>query len=122
VRGMSAAARAYTVSTRALLRVVQGDAVDYPDGVVRPRTRAECERGVRPCPFVSCRFNLALDIGRRGSLKVNRPEESCVLDVADEGGATRDRIGAAMGISRDAVRLIETAAIAKLREAGLLEP
>ena len=116
------AARAYTIPTRALLRVVQGDAVDYPDGIARPRTRGDCERGMRPCPFVSCKFNLALDVGRRGSLKVNRPGESCVLDVADEGRATRDRIGAAMGISRDAVRLIETAAIAKLREAGILEP
>jgi hypothetical protein len=31
----------------------------------RPRTRADCESGARPCPWVACTHHLLLEIGRR---------------------------------------------------------
>ena len=48
-----------------------------PEGVERPHTRGDCLEGgsnaERPCPFVSCRYHLALDVQRNGSLTVNFP-------------------------------------------------
>ena len=58
----------------------------------RPRTRAECKDGIRPCPFVGCRYNLWCEVTENGSLVIlNRdvdptevpPEASCALDIAD---------------------------------------
>jgi len=37
----------------------------------RPRTVGDCRRGIRPCPFVSCRFNLLIDVLPDGSLLLN---------------------------------------------------
>ena len=62
--------------------------------IPRPKTRAECANGIRPCPFVSCRHHLYLDVNEeKGSLKINFPDlhvweltETCSLDVADRGG------------------------------------
>lgn len=93
--------------------------VDYQ----RPRTRAECVNGLRPCPYVSCQHHLYLDVSLgHGSLRLNFPDiepadmaESCALDVADRGGATLEEVGAVMNLTREAVRLIETAFKAKLR-------
>ena len=39
--------------------------------IVRPTTRADCRGGVRPCPFVACRFNLLMDVQPGGSLVFN---------------------------------------------------
>jgi hypothetical protein len=46
--------------------------------MVRPRTVGECRGGIRPCPFVSCRFNLLVDALPDGS-----------LSVRDDNGRTR---------------------------------
>src|SRR5689334_22961695 len=48
----------------------------FPDaGIERPRTRAECGDVPRPCPFVSCKHHLYLDVSRRtGSIKLNFPD------------------------------------------------
>jgi hypothetical protein len=67
-----------------------------------PDTRGECADGIRPCPLVSCRFHLLLNVtsdGRMYSQKdfdeddadsisdaIRDLEESCALDVADRGG------------------------------------
>lgn len=75
------------------------------DHAIRPRTRGECEaaRGVdddgepNPCPWVSCFYHLALEVGPRGELRIVAPTspddaedilldamaDTCVLDVAD---------------------------------------
>lgn len=85
-----------------------GDDDDGGGEIVRPRTRGECAGVPRPCPFVSCKYNLYLDVirgrGGREYVKINRkcdplevpPDESCALDVADrvaqcgeEGSVTR---------------------------------
>lgn len=87
--------------------------VDY----LRPKTRGECVDGDRPCPFVSCQHHLYLDVSSNGSIKLNFPDlevwelpESCVLDVADRGGATLEQVGVFMNITRERVRQIEVKA------------
>lgn len=81
----------------------------------RPRTRGECEGGERPCPWVSCRYHLAIDVDERsGSIKHNFPDldldempESCALDVADRGVAQLEQVGEILNITRERVRQLE---------------
>lgn len=37
----------------------------------RPRTVGDCRKGPRPCPWVSCRWNLLVDVLPDGSLTLN---------------------------------------------------
>lgn len=41
--------------------------------LTRPRTRGECRGGVRPCPWVSCRYHLLVAANDRGELRFNVP-------------------------------------------------
>jgi hypothetical protein len=92
---------------------------------MRPRTRAECINGPRPCLFVSCKHNLYLDVNpETGSIKLNFPdkeiwelEHTCALDVAEKGGITLEEVGAIMNLTRERIRQVETRGLAKLREA-----
>lgn len=92
--------------------------------LARPRTRADCVDGPRPCPFVACRWNLYLDVDPdTGSLKLNFPdvpveemEHSCALDLADRGGLTLEDTGAAIGLTRERIRQVEEIAFERLRE------
>lgn len=43
------------------------------EAVSRPRTRGDCFRLPRPCPFVGCRHHLYLDV-RRDRVSVTFPE------------------------------------------------
>lgn len=91
----------------------------------RPRRREDCP-DYRPCPYVSCRYHLYLDVTRRGRLRMNFPDHdvidlpmSCALDIAAEGPKTLEEIGRIMGgISRERVRQIEQAALNALRVRG----
>ena len=97
----------------------------------RPQTRADCVNGPRPCPFVACRFSLYLDVKDNGNIRLNFPDlaremdgldrmpESCVLDVADRGGATLEFVGDTMGVTREMVRQMEIKIYRKLRNNGL---
>ncbi len=93
------------------------------DDVNRPRTRGDCENVPRPCPYVSCRHHLYLDVSERtGGLKFNFPdlepdelEDSCSLDVAAEDGATLERAGRAMNLTRERARQIEASGLAKFK-------
>jgi len=88
----------------------------------RPRNRAECAEGPRPCPFVSCKHHLFIDVSpRTGAIKLNFPDlevwdlgESCALDVADRGGTTLEDVGAIMNLTRERIRQVEVKALAKL--------
>lgn len=88
----------------------------------KPRTRAECVEGLRPCPFVSCKHHLFIDVSARtGAIKLNFPDleawemtESCALDVADRGGTTLEDVGAIMNLTRERIRQVEVKALAKL--------
>jgi hypothetical protein len=92
---------------------------------MRPRTRADCINGPRPCLFVSCKHNLYLDVNpETGSIKLNFPdkeiwelEHTCALDVAEKGGITLEEVGEIMNLTRERIRQVETKGLAKLREA-----
>lgn len=84
----------------------------------RPRTRAECKDGPRPCPWVGCKHHLAIDVNRAGSLKLNfgRSElealpETCSLDVADRGGQTIETVARVLNLRIDRIRQIEQAVL-----------
>ncbi len=84
-------------------------------GLRRPRVRSECENGVRPCPWVSCRHHLYLDVNQSsGAIKLNHPfddlddmQETCSLDVADRGPVTLAEIAVHLNITLERVRQIE---------------
>ncbi|MFY0523964.1 sigma factor-like helix-turn-helix DNA-binding protein [Archangium gephyra] len=96
----------------------------------RPKTRADCVNGPRPCLFVSCKHNLYLDVNpETGSIKLNFPdkeiwelEHTCALDVAEKGGITLEEVGAIMNLTRERIRQVETRGLLKLREATEAEP
>jgi hypothetical protein len=95
----------------------------YPDAEVeRPETRADCANGERPCPFVSCKHHLYLDVSARtGAIKLNFPDlevwemtETCALDISDRGGTTLEEVGAIMNLTRERIRQVEVKGLAKL--------
>lgn len=120
--------RARTISIKRLSkRAIEHGKLLYPamPGVDydRPKTRAECEGGCRPCPFVSCKYHLYLDVNpKTGSVKLNFPDlevedmpETCVLDIADKGGLTLEETGDVLNLTRERIRQMELVAIAKLK-------
>jgi Sigma-70, region 4 len=104
-------------------RDIEAQRLLYPElDHEKPRTRLECVEGPRPCPFVSCKHHLYLDVSARtGAIKLNFPDlevwelgESCALDVADRGGSTLEEAGAIMNLTRERIRQVEVQALAKL--------
>lgn len=91
----------------------------------RPRTRADCCDGPRPCPFVGCRYHLYLDVSPIGSLVLNFPAlepgdlaETCALDIAERGSATLEEIAKALNITRERARQLEARALERLQTSG----
>jgi len=92
----------------------------------RPKTRADCMNGPRPCLFVSCKHNLYLDVNpETGSIKLNFPDKeiwelqhTCALDVAEKGGITLEEVGEIMNLTRERIRQVETRGLMKLRQAS----
>jgi len=90
--------------------------------VVRPQTRGDCADAPRPCPYVSCKHHLYLDVSpRTGAIKLNYPdlepwelEDTCALDVADAGSQRLERVGELTNLTRERVRQIEVKALVKL--------
>lgn len=97
--------------------------LSYPIGSERPRTRGECQGGERPCPWVSCVYHLYLDTCKEtGRVRINFPDlepgdldETCALDVADEGGATLDRVGQLSNLTRERIRQFESSILERSR-------
>ncbi len=93
----------------------------------RPRTRAECRNGPRPCPYVGCYYHLYLDVDpQTGSIKFNFPDvppdelerlpDTCALDVAERGELTLDEISSLMNFqARERSRQIVEQVIRRLR-------
>jgi len=96
----------------------------------RPRSRADCANGARPCMFISCKHHLYLDVNpSTGSIKLNFPDrevweldETCALDVADRGGITLEEVGTIMNLTRERIRQVETRGLLKLRAVTEDEP
>ncbi len=118
--------RARTISVKRLSKAeLERGRLLFPEDTAseRPKTRAECIDGPRPCPFVSCQHHLYLDVSpRTGAIKLNFPDlevwemtETCALDVADRGGTTLEEVGAIMNLTRERIRQVEVKGLAKLQ-------
>ncbi len=117
--------RARTISVKRMTKreLEMGRAL-YPDveDVHKPVIREHCAQAERPCPFVSCKHHLYLDVSARtGAIKLNFPDlevwemtESCALDVSDRGGTTLEEVGAIMNLTRERIRQVEVKGLAKL--------
>ena len=57
---------------------------DQGDEPERPRTRADCIDGPRPCPWVSCRYHLLVDVKPNGGIALNitRPGEKSAHTIS----------------------------------------
>ncbi len=116
--------RAKTISVKRLSqRELARGRRELPEvDAARPRTRAECVDGPRPCPHVSCRHHLYLDVSpHTGAIKLNFPDlevwemaVSCALDVADDGGITLEDAGSIMNLTRERIRQMEIKALSRL--------
>src|SRR5450432_1180060 len=116
--------RARTISVKRMTkRELEIGKLLYPEtDYYKPATRAECAEGPRPCPYVSCKHHLFIDVSpRTGAIKLNFPDlevwelgESCALDVADRGGTRMEDEGAIMNLTRERIRQVEVKALAKL--------
>ena len=87
----------------------------------RPKSRDNCVDSVRPCPWVSCRHHLGLEVYKSGAIRETGASESCSLDVADRGEHTLEEVGAILGLSRQAVQQLERRALARLKDRRLGE-
>jgi hypothetical protein len=104
----------------------------------RPKTRGDCEDGPRPCPWVSCRHHLALDVTLRGDLHKSWPfdesnaeavadalldrKATCSLDVAEQGDHTAAEVGTFLNVTRQRIEAIEHVAHRRarhVRQAGV---
>lgn len=74
-----------------------------------PMFRAECERGPRPCPHVTCRHHL------------DSRYASCSLDIAEGGPVSVREVARLLGTSRVNVERIERIAVAKARASAKRE-
>lgn len=123
--------RARTISIRRLSKAeLNRGRMLFPEtDYWKPRTRAECRDMDRPCPFVSCKYHLYIDVHPvRGSIKLNFPDvevwemtDTCALDVADRGGITLEEVGEIMNLTRERVRQVETAGLSKLEALSEME-
>lgn len=128
--------RAHTIPMREIRRGVRE--------VAEPNVRRlpliaerECDELPRPCPWISCRYHLFLDVASNGAIKLNFPDllledgailfeampDTCALDVAARGPRNLEAIGAALNITRERVRqLIEIIAPDLQRNLAHLRP
>ena len=116
-------------------RALRAGAEAYPEqpGVdyLRPRTFGECDSvglgDLFPCPFVSCKHHLYLDVNpRTGSIKLNFPGRevdelpaTCSLRVSLRGGVTLEEVADIIGVVRERIRQVQDRALAQLRGAAL---
>ena len=88
----------------------------------RPRTRGDCARIPRPCPYVACKYSLYLDVSDTGSIILNFPhlepgqmpaEQSCALDLAERGAMTLEDIAVVTNLTRERIRQVEMKALVR---------
>jgi len=93
----------------------------------RPRTRADCVDGPRPCPWAGCRYHLHVRVTNVGGIQLEAGRDplelvnSCGLDLGDyaqsRGGLSLREVGDALVCTRERVRQIEARALHKLQRA-----
>lgn len=95
-------------------------------------TRADCpDLKDGPCPYVSCRHHLFLDVTYCGNIQPNFPDAflddgtpdlerlpaTCSLNVAESMDATLEDVGQMFGVTRERARQIEASGLDSLRRA-----
>jgi len=120
--------RARTIAMKRLTKEeLRIGALLYPERTYwRPSERGQCSNVARPCPYVSCKYHLYIDVNpNTGSIKINFPdkevwelENSCALDVAQQGGITLEEVGEILNLTRERIRQVEVRGLLKLKEAG----
>ncbi len=117
--------RSRTIATKRLSKEELALAEELRDVVIeRPGHRSQCASGIRPCPYVSCKHHLYLDVNpETGSIKLNFPDlevwdmqETCALDVAERGGITLEEVGEILNLTRERIRQVEVKGLQKLRD------
>ena len=92
----------------------------------RPRKRADCVDGPRPCPWASCRHHLGLDVFAGGELVfVEGLKESCSLDVAERVagvGLGSDEVAILRGRTRQWADQILAFTMTQLRANAIDDP
>ena len=126
IDGKKGRRRSKTIASKRLTReeILIGKELAEMMDYEKPQTRGECVESVRPCPFVSCKYHLYLDVNMdTGSIKLNFPdlevwemEETCALDVADRGGITLEEVGEIMNLTRERIRQVEVSGLEKIKE------
>lgn len=88
----------------------------------RPKTRGDCARVARPCPYVACKYSLYLDVSETGSIILNfphlepgemPPHQSCALDLAERGAMTLEDIAVVTNLTRERIRQVELKALVR---------
>ena len=123
--------RSRTIAARRLGKVDFSDGTPYEADLdeYRPSNRNDCIDEPRPCPWVSCKYHLYLDVNpRTGSIKLNFPDiepwemtHSCVLDISDRGPVTLEDVGRIMNLTRERIRQLEASASTKVRSTRLAQ-
>lgn len=121
-------ARSKTIAPKRLTKeeLRMGALLAPMDDIKRPVQRADCLDGPRPCPWVSCKHHLFLDVNpETGSIKLNFPDQdvwdmkdTCSLDVADRGGITLEDVGEILNLTRERIRQVEVRGLLKLKMIG----
>ncbi len=117
--------RSKTIAMRRLTKEERAEAAAILAEIdaLRPATREDCRTSERPCPYISCKYHLYLDVNpETGSIKINFPDldvwemsETCALDVADRGGITLEEVGELLNLTRERIRQVEVHGLEKLR-------
>jgi hypothetical protein len=144
VRPQSFGARRLSLPERLELEELTGELRAEGNLSTMPRTRAACPPAGAPCPFVSCRHHLAVEVERRGpreSIKLNFPGRdvdeipaTCSLQVAEAAEAKNDagkrgqpgrwevvmtieEVAKVLNLTRERVNQVEATALEKFRAA-----
>lgn len=107
--------------------VTAQDLLDLNTAKVEARVAGHCEGVPRPCPFVSCKHNLYLDVEPgTGEVRFNfpllepedmPPEASCAIDVARSGARDDAAVAELLNVGEAVVERVVRVNGPKLREA-----
>ena len=86
---------------------------------LKPSRRSACVDGIRPCPWVTCRYHAWTDLycqnrNLRPSPTWGNPNVTCVLDWC-RTSRTLEEVGRLLNVSREFIRRVEARAFARMR-------